>query len=155
MNIRRAVRTDIPAILSIANQNIMAAQWRAQEYEQALENVAARRLVLVAAADSNVVGFLVARAIDSEWELENIAVTPERHRKGVGQALLWALIDIARHHAGEAIFLEVRESNSAARTLYERCGFQASGTRPGYYSAPVEDAALYRFLCSSESLENR
>jgi ribosomal-protein-alanine N-acetyltransferase len=42
------------------------------------------------------------------------------------------------------VFLEVRESNSAARTLYEKAGFEATGLRKSYYANPVEDAVLYR-----------
>jgi ribosomal-protein-alanine N-acetyltransferase len=154
MNIRRASHADIPAMVTIANQNPSAAHWAEADYAQALENVAALRIVLVAQAEGNVVGFLVARLIDREWELENIAVTPQRQRKGIGQALMRVLIEVARHNEAEAIFLEVRESNSFARTLYERCGFQQSGVRKGYYSTPPEDAVLYRFLCNPELLEN-
>ena len=41
------------------------------------------------------------------------------------------------------ILLEVRESNSAARKLYEKCGFVQSGRRQRYYKQPEEDAILY------------
>jgi ribosomal-protein-alanine N-acetyltransferase len=155
MNIRRAIRSDVPAILSIAKANPATSQWPEAEYVQALENIAARRVVMVAQAETEVIGFVVARTLEHEWELENIAVLPERQRKGVGQALMRVLLDVAHHHGAEAIFLEVRQSNSHARILYERCGFQRSGERKQYYSNPPEDAVLYRYLCNSELLENR
>jgi ribosomal-protein-alanine N-acetyltransferase len=98
---------------------------------------------------------VVARTLQHQWELENMALLPERQRKGVGQALMRVLLDVAHHHGAEAIFLEVRQSNSHARILYERCGFQPSGERKQYYSNPPEDAVLYRYLCKSELLENR
>ena len=42
------------------------------------------------------------------------------------------------------MFLEVRESNAAARTLYEKAGFEQTGRRHSYYTSPLEDAILYR-----------
>lgn len=53
-----------------------------------------------------------------------------------------ALLDEARQN-GEAVFLEVRESNMAARRLYEKLGFAETGRRRGYYANPPEDAVLY------------
>src|SRR3954451_19704479 len=153
MNIRRATRDDVRVIVSIAALNPSAAQWPEGEYVQALENVAARRVILVAESDSIVVGFAVARTMGQEWELENIAVAPERQRKGVGQALLRVLLEVGRHNAADSIFLEVRASNSHARILYERCGFKQSGSRKSYYSGPEEDAVLYRYWCNPETLE--
>jgi len=54
------------------------------------------------------------------------------------------LQEVARAERAEAIFLEVRESNQAARAFYERHGFQPSGRRARYYSQPNEDAITYR-----------
>jgi [ribosomal protein S18]-alanine N-acetyltransferase len=154
VTVRRARREDIAAIFAIAEQNPTSAHWPESEYVQALENIAARRVMLVAETGGEVVGFVVARMMDREWELENIAVTLGRQRKGIGQVLMHVLIDVARHNEAEFIFLEVRDSNSHARVLYERCGFQQTGTRPSYYANPPEDAVLYRFLCNPETLKN-
>jgi [ribosomal protein S18]-alanine N-acetyltransferase len=154
VTVRRARREDLPAIREIADQNPTAAHWPEADYVQALENVAARRVILVAVTGGEVLGFVVARMVDRQWELENIAVTIERQKKGIGQVLLHVLVDFVRHNEGETIFLEVRESNSFARVLYERCGFQQSGIRAGYYSNPTETAVLYSFVCNPESLKN-
>ncbi len=154
VKVRRARLEDVAAIHAIASEYRTAAQWPLSDYVQALENIAARRVMLVAEIASEVVGFLVARMVDSEWELENIAVTMGRQRKGIGQILMQVLIEVAKHNDAEAIHLEVRESNSDARVLYERCGFEVSGTRPNYYANPEENAVLYRFLCKSETLKN-
>jgi ribosomal-protein-alanine N-acetyltransferase len=156
MNIRRASRNDLASIVAIATANASASQWPEAEYVQAIENVAARRMVLVAESQGpGILGFIVAHLAGEEWEIENIAVTPERQRNGVGQALMRVFMEIARLHGAEVIFLEVRRSNSSARILYERCGFQVAGERKSYYRNPAEDAVLYRYLCSSELLEKR
>jgi len=154
VTVRRARRDDVPGIHAIAEQNPTSAHWPESEYHQALENIAARRIVLVAETSGELVGFVVARMLDREWELENIAVSVGRHRKGIGQVLMHVLIDVAKHNDAEVIYLEVRESNSHARVLYERCGFQLSGTRPDYYSNPQEPAILYRFQCNPAALKN-
>lgn len=155
MKIRRATRDDLQAIQDIDQLCPAAAHWREADYVQALENVAVRRVVLVAEHNGQVVGFVIARMVDREWELENVAVNPGNQRKGIGQALLRILTDVAANSGAEAIYLEVRESNSGARILYEHCGFQQTGRRKNYYSAPGEDAVLYRFLCNSEFRKNR
>ncbi len=88
-------------------------------------------------------GFLVAQRVDYEWELQNIVVAQSARRKGLGKRLLEGLLDQAAQTNG-AVFLEVRESNTAARNLYEKAGFELSGRRKSYYVDPSEDAVVYR-----------
>ena len=64
-------------------------------------------------------------------------------RRGIGSQLLKELIAIARERKLQTIFLEVRESNVAARALYCKFGFEESGRRKNYYANPTEDAVLY------------
>ena len=64
-------------------------------------------------------------------------------KQGIGSALLQEFSQAARVQGAKRIFLEVRESNSPARGLYEKLGFTRDGERSAYYSDPVEDAILY------------
>jgi len=89
-------------------------------------------------------GFLIAHHLAPEWELENIVVAHAARHRGIGKRLLEALFDAARETNSSAVFLEVRESNTAARTLYEGSGFEQTGRRRSYYTSPSEDAILYR-----------
>jgi ribosomal-protein-alanine acetyltransferase len=89
------------------------------------------------------VGFLVARGVGSEWELENMVVASQFRRRGIAEKLLDALVVRARAANGRTIYLEVRESNVAARKLYEKAGFQQGGLRRDYYFNPAEHAVLY------------
>jgi ribosomal-protein-alanine N-acetyltransferase len=70
-----------------------------------------------------------------ESHLLNICVHPGSRRQGIGRKLLRHLVSVARRHEAEVIFLEVRLSNTTARTLYEDEGFNELGNRRGYYPA--------------------
>jgi ribosomal-protein-alanine N-acetyltransferase len=137
-----------------------AAHWSDQQYQQLFQPGVdgQERLVLIAEAslsdpsvpgESNtagarILGFLVAHHIAPEWELENIVVAHSARRNGLGKRLLDALLTRAKETNSDSIFLEVRESNAAARALYERVGFEPTGRRKSYYATPQEDAILYR-----------
>ena len=90
-----------------------------------------------------VVGFLIALHAGPEWELENIVVAEEFRGKGVGKQLMHKLFTQAQEANSNLVFLEVRESNTAARRFYEKLGFRETGRRKSYYSNPYEDAILY------------
>jgi ribosomal-protein-alanine N-acetyltransferase len=89
-------------------------------------------------------GFLIAQVIAPEWEIENIAIAADARRRGLGTRLLGEFLDHARAEGAQAVFLEVRESNQAARSLYEKWAFVESGRRIRYYQNPQEDAIAYR-----------
>ena len=75
-------------------------------------------------------------------DITNVAVLPDFRRKGLAQQLLAALFEAARQTGVTRIQLEVRESNTAARSLYESIGFTVDGKRKHYYKKPDEDAIL-------------
>ena len=90
----------------------------------------------------------MAQHLAPEWELENIVVAPAARRKGLGKRLLEALLAAARETNSRSVFLEVRASNAAARSLYEKAGFEPTGRRKSYYTNSAEDAVLYRLTLS-------
>ena len=77
-----------------------------------------------------------------EAEILKVAVLPEEQRKGTGLRLVTELLTLARKNGAQKMFIEVRESNRAARILYEKCRFRYAGRRSGYYDNPREDAVL-------------
>ena len=89
-------------------------------------------------------GFLVARLLQPQTELEIIAVDPRVQRRGLARKLFDELV----YQLGQAgiteVVLEVRESNQPALELYRSLGFVETGRRPRYYIDPVEDAVLMR-----------
>jgi [ribosomal protein S18]-alanine N-acetyltransferase len=133
----------LPAIFVIERDNPHAAHWSEAQYQGVFQPGGVFRVMLVAESGGTISGFLVARVVASEWEIENVAVTPCAHRHGVGGALVRELVERACRAGATCLTLEVRESNQAARRLYERAGFGEDGRRRGYYHDPEEDALHY------------
>jgi len=91
---------------------------------------------------ARLVGYVVALVIAPDAEIADLAIAPDARRRGTGRALLARAIDDLTELGVQRVHLEVRESNLAARTLYESTGFRAAGRRRGYYREPLEDALL-------------
>jgi [ribosomal protein S18]-alanine N-acetyltransferase len=89
-------------------------------------------------------GYVIGWHVMDEAELANLAVEPSARGRGIGARLLAAMLADAQARGATRIFLEVRESNVAARKLYESQGFEQVGRRSRYYSSPVEDALVLR-----------
>jgi ribosomal-protein-alanine acetyltransferase len=94
-------------------------------------------------------GFIIGRQVREQGEILNLAVSASSRRQGQGQALVSQLFQCFREHSVATVFLEVRESNSAAIVFYEKLGFRLAGRRPSYYRDPVEAALLYSKLLES------
>jgi ribosomal-protein-alanine acetyltransferase len=143
MNIRAGRSGDLEALVALERQALTAAHWPESFYAELFEKGAAERISLVAEEEGELRGFLVARIAGDECELENVVVAESSQRRGLGSKLIRALIDEVSDRKVARIFLEVRESNLAARALYLKCGFAISGRRAAYYADPREDAVLY------------
>jgi [ribosomal protein S18]-alanine N-acetyltransferase len=153
LSIRRAVLTDVPAIVELERQTPSAAHWSRQQYENVFVHTrtqASERVIWVneekSPTENNhlVTAFLVAHRVDTEWELENVVVTEAERRKGIGRQLMQRFVQSARAEHATAIHLEVRLSNSSARAFYEKMGFTETGKRKRYYADPPEDAVIYK-----------
>lgn len=140
--IRAAVVSDLPAMMALEKRAATAAHWSAEQYAALFRDPG--RVALIMQGESELQGFVIARGVGKEWEIENIAIAGPARRRGLGTRLLGELLDLARTKGAAAIFLEVRESNQAARGLYKKWAFLESGRRPRYYKDPEEDAILYR-----------
>jgi [ribosomal protein S18]-alanine N-acetyltransferase len=143
MRIRLATPADLPALMALEKCAATAAHWSAEQYETVFAGEAPFRAVLIIEEDG-VQGFIAGRALGEEWEIENIAVAGSARRRGLGTRLLAEFLDLARRRGADTVFLEVRESNLAARRLYEKWAFVESGRRKRYYREPEEDAIVYR-----------
>ncbi|MET0328780.1 MAG: ribosomal protein S18-alanine N-acetyltransferase [Luteimonas sp.] len=85
--------------------------------------------------DGQLAGYGVLSIAAGEAHVLNVCVDPALQGRGHGRLLFRALVDIARQHGAERVFLEVRPSNPAAIALYHDEGFNEIGRRPRYYPA--------------------
>ena len=146
LRVRSAAPDDLSRLIEIAAHSATAAHWNPAEYKTILAPESLQNhVVLVVEEEGIVLGFVVGRQLGPEWEIENIAVTGTARRRGLGTRLLGELIRLVQRRGGRAIFLEVRESNLAARRLYEKWAFVETGRRKAYYQNPDEDAVQLTF----------
>jgi ribosomal-protein-alanine N-acetyltransferase len=132
--VRRGEPADLAAIRAIQAASPEAAQWAVTDYLQ--------YDLFVATQGVRVAGFLAARPLaPGECEILNLAVAPDCRRQGLARALLAALLE----SFSGAIYLEVRASNRAARSLYNSMGFEELTERPEYYQSPSEAAIVMKF----------
>jgi [ribosomal protein S18]-alanine N-acetyltransferase len=106
-----------------------------------LEALAAGHHYLSAREGGSLVGYVGLARAGSEAELHTLAVDPAYQRRGIGRALLRAVLD---HAVGATVFLEVRTDNKWAIQLYRSEGFDVIGIRRGYYRASGADAFTMR-----------
>ena len=149
VELRRATRGDLAAIAKIQASSRGASAWEPESY---LDYDCS-----VVSLGDRVAGFIVSRDVAPNGrEILNLAVDPANRRQGIGRALVEH--ELARGpRIGQGTcskgtcskgtwFLEVRESNVAAISLYTAMGFTAAGCRPDYYRDPAEAAIVMRFF---------
>lgn len=92
--------------------------------------------------NEKILGYAGIQIVLDEGYITNIAVTASARRQGVGSALVKALKELSKEKELSFISLEVRQSNTAAITLYDKLGFKTVGRRKNFYTAPIEDALI-------------
>jgi ribosomal-protein-alanine N-acetyltransferase len=133
---RAATEADVPALAEVEHLAFAVPNWPADTF--------LRYDCTVAEIEGRIAAFLVSRQIfpgnemaPPEREILNLAVVPAFRRSGLATQLL------KLEFQNSAVFLlEVRESNLAARALYERLGFVEISRRKDYYDHPPETAIV-------------
>lgn len=131
----------IPQIAALEKQ-CFSAPWSEAAIRSELENPLS--LWLVAERNGAVLGYVGSQMVPPEADMMNLAVAPEARRQGIADALIGELIRRLSMKEVTSLSLEVRVSNTAARSLYEKLGFRQIGLRPNYYFHPKEDACILR-----------
>ena len=99
---------------------------------------------LVAVEEGEVLGYVGSQTVLDGTDMMNIAVSPNHRRKGIAEALVNRLVSDLKEKNVVFLMLEVRKSNIAAISLYEKLGFSQVGVRRNYYRNPKEDALILR-----------
>ena len=143
ISIRPVTESDLDEIWRIQAVSGQVAQWNPADY------LLHRCLVAVDSGAigsppgfERIAGFAVARhTAPDELEILNIAVDPPFRRRGIARGLIRQLLANFRG----TVWLEVRQSNTAARQLYHAFGFQVNSVRENYYNDPSESAIVMKF----------
>ena len=90
--------------------------------------------------------FVMLRVITDEAEILTVATDPDHRRQGLAARALAEAETVAASRGATQVFLEVAETNTAARALYDKAGYTLVGTRPDYYAqktgTPVQALVL-------------
>ncbi len=138
LSVRPLVYGDLPSVLAIERRSFQTP-WSLAMFVLELSKPSGICLAILN-EDGGLAGYLVCSRYADVWHLMNIAVTPERRRKGIATVLMDRLF--AQAGADARFTLEVRTSNRAAIEMYERFGFRPAGHRRRYYHDNGEDALI-------------
>jgi ribosomal-protein-alanine N-acetyltransferase len=130
---------DLEVVTGIEKE-VFSEPWSLSAFKTDLKNEMA--LPMVAEFENKIVGYSNIYIVAGEIQIGNFAVAPGFRNRGVGRKLMNEIFQRAREKECHTLFLEVRESNTAALELYKSYGFMPTGKRRGYYSNPREDAVL-------------
>jgi ribosomal-protein-alanine N-acetyltransferase len=95
-------------------------------------------------SDGALSGFVDFWIIIDEAHIANVAVLPALRRRGIGRALITALVEYAKGLSCTAVTLEVRKTNAPAVGLYEGMGFKTEGVRPSYYQNGTDALIMWK-----------
>lgn len=147
ISIRMMTTEDISQVAAIEAASF-SVPWSEQAFAESLAMPEA--LFLIVELDGAVVGYIGCYLTAGEGEITNVAVAPEYRCRGIAEGMIKKLIRMAVERGAGQIFLEVRESNEAARLLYQKCGFEKIGIRRNFYEKPQENAVVMVYGCEKE-----
>lgn len=138
-----ASQADVPSIREI-ECDAFSAPW-SEESLSALVDENSQSFALIARSKQSgeALGYVGVLQVLDQADITNIAVLRKYRGRGIGRDLITALFETCRERGITTIFLEAREGNLPAITLYKHSGFVVSGRRRGYYEDTGEDAILF------------
>ena len=140
VTIRAANEKDVQ-IIAAMDKVCFSLPWSEESfYEEITRNKTAR--YMIAEVAGKIVGYAGVWLILDEGHITNIAVHPDFRRKGIGKALISALISVSYEEGVMKFTLEVRASNTEAISLYKCLNFIECGVRKKYYEDDGEDAVI-------------
>lgn len=141
ITVRKMKKEDLDRVSQIEKE-CFSTPWSRDSFEDMIDNEAALYMV----AEDN--GYIVANCgviiAAGEGDICNVAVDPSYRKRGIAKLLLTRVMEEASKEMAVLSFtLEVRRSNTAAISLYEKLGFVNEGIRPRFYTSPKEDAVIF------------
>lgn len=141
IQIRNATTDDLNEIVEVENITYPNHHWSKEDYEKELTNNLAHYRCAVN-SENKILGHYGFWQIFEEAHIVTIEVLPEYRKQKIATALMINLVDECYKQMIKYITLEVRESNIAAISLYEKFGFSTIGMRKKYYQDNDENALI-------------
>lgn len=139
--IRAANKGDVDRMTEL-DAICFSSPWSRASFESELTTNPLAWYLIAETQEGQMVGYAGLWAIEGEGHITNVAVHPDYRRKHLGSILVEQLIETTRCEGLKQYTLEVRVSNQAAISLYEKFGFREAGIRKGYYEDNNEDAMI-------------
>ena len=144
-NIRMATLEDLDLLVAL-EEVCFSVPWSKKSFEAELKGNQFSRILMVPHSEYGLevqaIGYICVWMVFEEIRFLNLAIHPEFRRRGLATQLISEAIRLGREEGCCRGMLEVRESNHAAKKLYESFHFQEYATRKSYYTNPTEDAIL-------------
>ncbi len=144
----RQMQEDDTLRVSEIESNNFSQPWTQNAFNEAIRNE--NFLYLVALDDEKLVGYSGCIIGYDEADITNIAIDDEYRRMGIATELLKQLFILLSQKNITSVFLEVRQSNIVAQSLYNSIGFEPVGIRKMFYKKPEEDALLMKYELKNE-----
>lgn len=141
LRVRPLEDDDLAGVMEIERASF-TTPWRQTTFESLLRR--GDTDLLCATLGEELVGYAVCWTVLDQAELGNVAVAGTARGRGIGGALVDAVLRRVAERGARECFLEVRESNVDAQSVYRNRGFEVVGRRRAYYSQPREDALVMR-----------
>ncbi len=142
-SIRSMELEDVGRVHEIESE-IFSMPWSEKSFADACSNP--DNVYLVCECGGVIVGYCGMWTVLGEGNITNMAVDAAYRKRGVAQKMMSALHDAGAAKGVDTFFLEVRMSNAAATSLYEKMGYNEIGTRKRFYEKPVEDARVMSYI---------
>ena len=139
LSIEKCTRKDAPCVAKIENE-CFSKPFKEEDIISYLKSPIWH--FLVAKCEGEVVGYVSFTIIIDECQIVNVATSQGYRKMGVGKSLIEELLGYAKKSGVSKVYLEVRESNLPAISLYKKYGFEIVGVSKNHYSQPTEDALL-------------
>lgn len=141
MMIRRMEKRDLLQVEAIETA-LFSDAWSEQGFEDTLNSPYVISLVAIDEAEDTILGYIIMYVSFEEGEISNVAVAKSAQNRGIGSALMQAILEKGLEESVTRFILEVRVSNTPAIALYKKFGFTEIGIRRDFYEKPREDALI-------------
>ncbi len=130
---------DLPAVVEIEKASF-TTPWSEISFFNELKKP--NSFQKIAKKGGEIAGYICAGWTIDEGHVLDVAVHPKYRRLGIASMLVSLAIERFREEGCRFVFLEVRDSNEPAKSMYGKFGFEVLGTRKNYYVSPSEDAVI-------------